>query len=61
MDPENVIQSEVAQKEKNKYHILRHICGIQKNGIDDHICKAERETQTQKTKVWMPRGRGGAG
>ena len=27
MDPETVIQSEVSQKEKNKY-ILMHICGI---------------------------------
>ena len=28
MDTETVIQSEVSQKEKNKYHILMHICGI---------------------------------
>ena len=28
MDLEAVTQSEVSQKEKNKYHILRHICGI---------------------------------
>ena len=28
MDCESVIQSEVSQKEKNKYHILMHICGI---------------------------------
>ena len=27
MDLETVIQSEVSQKEKNKYHILMHICG----------------------------------
>ena len=27
MDLEIVIQSEVSQKEKNKYHILTHICG----------------------------------
>ena len=27
---EPVIQSEVSQKEKNKYHILKHIYGIQK-------------------------------
>ena len=26
--PRTVIQSEVSQKEKNKYHILTHICGI---------------------------------
>ena len=28
MDLETVIQSEVSQKEKDKYHILMHICGI---------------------------------
>ena len=28
MDPETVIQSEVSQKEKNKYCTLTHICGI---------------------------------
>ena len=27
MDLETVIQSEVSQKEKNKYHILTHIYG----------------------------------
>ena len=29
MDLETVIQSEVSQKEKNKYHMLTHIYGIQ--------------------------------
>ena len=28
MDLESVIQSEVSQKEKNKYRILTHVCGI---------------------------------
>ena len=28
LDIDTVIQSEVSQKEKNKYHILMHICGI---------------------------------
>ena len=28
MDLESIIQSEVNQKEKNKYHILTHVCGI---------------------------------
>ena len=27
MELESVIQSEVSQKEKNRYHILMHICG----------------------------------
>ena len=45
MDLEAVVQREVNQKEKNKYHILTHICGIWKNGIGDLFCKAEMETQ----------------
>ena len=27
MDLETIIQSEISQKEKNKYRILTHICG----------------------------------
>ena len=62
VDLETVVQSEVSQKEKHKYWILRHICGIQKNGIDDLICKAEIGTQTQRTNVWITkRGKAGWG
>ena len=28
MDLESIVQSEVSQKEKNKYHMLTHIYGI---------------------------------
>ena len=56
-----VIQSEISQKEKNKYHILTHICGIYKNGTNELVCKAEIETQLQTTKVWTPRGESGGG
>ena len=59
MDLETVIQSEVSQKEKNQYHILMHICGTQKNGTDEPVCRAETETQTQRTNVWTPRGERG--
>ena len=33
-------------KEKNQYHILMHIPGIEKNGIDELTFKAEIETRT---------------
>ena len=38
MDLESVIQSEVSQKEKNKYHMLMHIYEIEKlkNGTHEH-------------------------
>ena len=46
MNLEPIIQSEVSQKEKDKYHILTHIYRIWKDGTDDPICKAAKETQT---------------
>ena len=42
-----VLEREVSQKKKDKYHILMHICEIRKkNGMEDLIYKAETETQT---------------
>ena len=35
MNLEPIIQSEVSQKEKDKYRILTHIYGIQKNGSEE--------------------------
>ena len=45
VDYETVTQSEVSQKEKNKYCIILLIYGIWKNGTDDFICKPEIKTQ----------------
>ena len=56
VDLETVLQSEVSQKEKHKHHIVTHTYGIQKTGTDASICKAEIETQMQRTSVWTPRG-----
>ena len=45
MDLETVIHSEVSQRDnKYKYCILMYVCGNQKNGRDDLICKAEIKT-----------------
>ena len=49
MNLEPIIQSEVSQKEKNKYHTLMKIYGIKKDGADEPICKAAVKTQTQRT------------
>ena len=34
------------KSEKNKYHILMHIHGIEESGTDEPVCKAGIETQT---------------
>ena len=39
MKLELIIQSEVSQKEKHQYSILTYICGIQKDGNDNSVCK----------------------
>ena len=50
LDP--VIQSEISQKKKNKYHILTHIHGIQKDGSGEPIFRAAMQMQTQRTNLW---------
>ena len=54
---ESTIQSEVSQKEKNKYCIVMLIYRIQKDGTDEFICRVAMETQTQRTNLWT-RGEG---
>ena len=47
-----IIQSEVSQKEKEKYHILTHTYGIQKNGTEELIYREAMEKQTQRIDLW---------
>ena len=44
MKLEPIIQSEISQKEKYQYSILRHIYGIWKDD-NDPICQTAKETQ----------------
>ena len=46
MTLEPIIQIEVSQKEKDKYHILMHIYGIQKNSTDDPTWRTAKEMLT---------------
>ena len=52
MNLEPITQSEVSQKEKDKYHILMHIYGIQKNGTEELIYRVAMEKQTQRIDLW---------
>ena len=45
MNSEPLMKSEVRQKEKNEYHILIHIYGIEEDGNDEPICRVEVDTQ----------------
>ena len=46
MNLEPIIQNEVSQKEKDKYHILTRIYGIWKNSTEEFIYRAAMEKQT---------------
>ena len=47
MNTEPIIQSEVSQKEKDKYHILMHIYeSRKKNGTEEFIYREAMEKQT---------------
>ena len=49
MNLEPIIQSEEIQKEKDKYRILTHIYGIQKNDTEEFIYRAAMEKHREQT------------
>ena len=53
MNLEPIIQNEVGHKEKDKYCILTHIYGIQKNGTEEFIYRATVEKQTWRIDLWI--------
>ena len=44
VDGPTVCQSEGCQKAKNKYRILMHVCGIDKDGTDEPIYRNRMKT-----------------
>ena len=56
MNLEPVIQSEVSQEEKSKLNINRYIWNIERC-IDETVCRAAVETQTQRTDLWTQWGK----
>ena len=56
MNLEPIIQSEVSQKEKDKYCILTHIYGIQKNGTENLLTGQQWRNRHRESTVDMGRG-----
>ena len=56
MNLEPIIQSEISQKEKDKYCILTHIYGILKNGTEEFIYREAMEKQTENRLMDIGRG-----
>ena len=52
MKLEPIIQREVSQKEKHQYSTLMHIYGIQKDGNNNPVCEAAKETKMYRTVFW---------
>ena len=61
VDLEMIILSEIGQTEKGKYIIL-FICALwKKKDTNELISKTERDSQTQKTNLPLPKGKQGWG
>ena len=60
MQLEIIILSEVSQKEKDKYHMMSHKWSL-KYDTNEPIYETETESGTERTDLWLPRGRGGEG
>ena len=62
MNLEIVIQSEVSQKEKNKYHTLTHICGMWKHWYRrSYLQSRNRDTDIEDKCMDIKGGRGMCG
>ena len=57
MNLEPILQSELSQKEKDKYHVLMDIYGIEKNGTDVSICRVAIQTQIERTDLCTQLGK----
>ena len=58
MNLEIIILSEVSQTEKDKYHMISLMCGIQKYNTNKLIYKTEIDSQTQKANLQLPKEKG---
>ena len=52
MKLEPITLSKVNQKKKDKYCVLMHMYGIQKDVTDDPTCRAAKQTQMKRTDFW---------
>ena len=58
MNLEPATQTEVSQKEKDKYCILMHIYGILKDSTNDPTCRSAKQTKMYKNRVSDSTGEG---
>ena len=58
VDLEIIILREV--KERQIYNIV-YMCNVKNNDTNELIYKRETDSQTQKTNLWLPKGKGWEG
>ena len=56
MELEILIQSEVSQKGKDRYHMISHMWNL-KYGKNEPIYRTEIDSHTWKRDLWLPGGR----
>ena len=51
-----IIQSEVSQTEKGKYHEITHTWNLIKSETEELNRKTETDSKTSKPNLWIPKG-----
>ena len=52
LDPETIIQREVSQTEKDKYHMISLICGIYKNDTHMNLFREQKQTHKHRKQIY---------
>ena len=61
MDLEIIILSEVSQNRERKISYITCMWNLKQNDTNELIYKTEIDSQTQKTNLWLPKGKGEEG
>ena len=59
MNQKIIITSEVSHIGKNEYHMILLLHGFLKNDTNELIYRTEINPWTQKTNLWLPKGKEG--
>ena len=57
MELENLILSELSQKDKDKYHMTSHNWNLI-SSTNEHLLRKENQSWTWRRDLWLPDGRG---
>ena len=59
MDLEIIILSKQSKSDKHKYNMISHMWNLKNDKKKMNLLSKQKDSQTQKTNLWLPKGKGG--